>query len=243
MKLKNFILLIVFGWICLPVSYGFAGYDRTYDSRQFQYEITGEIQVKPDFALFPVTIATDAKTFDGSLKKAKDVFTGIETDLKQVDPTHFSLSPFDFERSPEQHKMLDAHISFFKREENTSKTQLYFYLRVQFTHDHSFWERAQLLATALDFLTKQIAGFEKDKTLDVHYGEVSLHVEQKEQYREQIIYSMYAKAKKFAEVVAAHEQVIPVIKEIRAGQTIRQEILNINNASLSLDADIIFQFE
>ncbi|MCP4695080.1 MAG: hypothetical protein GY859_44040 [Desulfobacterales bacterium] len=163
----------------------------------------------------------------------------LEKDVGRLDPTRFTITPANFDKSYEYSKF---SISFFGNDKTLSKTNLEFFLRIHFSDEHTFWERAKWIAEALDVLQRYGDEFKEDKMVEFHHGEMRLRVENKERYREQIVNTLYVKARRVADAIAAHENTTPAIKEMSCTQSIREEILNIHKASLSLDATILFEF-
>ncbi len=94
----------------------------------------------------------------------------------------------------------------------------------------------------MDFLNKHSVRYKQIDDVSFTYGDVIYHIDNVEQYREQIVNAIYQKAKKAADIVAKQEKKKPVIREVRYNQEIKQDILNLTKASLSLSAVIEFEF-
>ena len=64
-----------------------------------------------------------------------------------------------------------------------------------------------------------------------------------EQYRSDIIKSIYTKAQSMAKIVAQAEKVELRVDEVKFDQNIKTEVINFNRASLSINAQINFTFD
>jgi hypothetical protein len=227
-------------WAC---SVCYAGYGSSEGSsyHKFQYDIKGEIEIKPDYALFPFIVTVESKDFKSSLMKAKKIISEVEKKLKTLGKPNLSISSADFFEPHEYKKRI--YSSFFGEQKGKAKAQISSYFAIKFSEEDKFWDRAQYIASALDFLKGCKIKFEGADKIKFTYEEAVYHIENAEEYREKIVKSIYSKAKKAANIIAKQENKKPIIKEIKFDQMIIQEILNFNKASLSLDATIEFGFE
>ncbi len=229
-------------WL-IPVQSAHCGLG-SYKSRTPQtlrYDVSGEAMVKPDCALFPISLSAEAKSYQAGMTQAKGIFDELRKALKGQcgDKAAFYPASLDESRSYEKKRI---SVSFFKSEEKNVSVRFEFILKLGFDAEAGFWERAAAIAKALDFLNERVENSEAEPSIRLRYGEMRLEVEKREQYREAIVRAIYAKAKKVADVIAEQEKRQPVIQEIHFSQAIRQDILNLHQAALSLEADIAFGF-
>ena len=234
--------LIVYSVLFVSLTTGtpaFSGLDRSF-AETLQYDVTGILEVKPDSALFPVTLTAQGNNYVAALQRAQEIYRALEVAAQQTPGERLSVTPGNFDETREYEKV--SSLSFFGDEQNMIKTNMQFFLHITFTAQDDFWARAQFIAAALDLLNAQVKAFQAEHTVELRYGEMLLRVSNPEQYREQLMTTLYTRAKAMAQVVAAGERTTPVIKEITCAQTIEQHFLNIHQASLALTANIVFGF-
>ncbi|GBC61821.1 hypothetical protein DENIS_2783 [Desulfonema ishimotonii] len=237
---------IIFTVSCLLIisaSACFAGLNY-YEEKvhKFNYTVEGEIEIKPDKAVFPIILTIQGNSYADSLKNTQRITHQIISELKQLDNTVFTASPSDFFKQRDRGKTL-LDVSFWRNDENKPESKLIFNIYVNFKTDHTFWQRAEFLAEAHDFIDRFIKRYKEDETVSVYPEETYYEIDRIEQYREEIIRSIYEKAKTMADIIASEEKVNLDIRQVTFGQHIVKEILNFNRASLTINADIEFAFD
>ncbi|MBU2714188.1 SIMPL domain-containing protein, partial [Zooshikella harenae] len=207
----------------------------------FQYDIEGEIEVKPDVAYLPVTIQTMDKSYTTALSQSKTVLDKLFEELNALNEPSFSISPADFFKPKKYAKKID--ITFFDKREEDVNSNLNVYLIIDFAEKDSFWLKAKKIAVALDFMQGFSKNYESDDNITVTGKDIYYEVNNKEQYREKIVKIIYIKAKKVAELIGSSEKKKIAIKEAKFDQHIKEDIPDFNKARLSIGASIIFAFE
>ena len=246
--MKTLRLGIVLLILIIGSTYSYAGLESgsEYDSsikykHAFRYEMKGELEVKPNRAHFPVTVRTEASSYSVALNISQTVLNDLTKSLKDINEPSFSISPTDFFKPLDYSKKID--ISMFKNDDKTFTSNLNLFLTVNFAEEDDFWTRAGKIARALDFLEKFSKKFDKNDKISVHKEPEFYEIHNKENYREDIVNSIYAKAKKVADVIALKEGKKAVIKEVKFDQYIKEDISNFNRALLTIDANMEFVFE
>ncbi len=241
MKTVRVIAMAVFlVFISSPALAGL-GYSRE-KTINFDYKVVGEIEIKPDKAVFPITITTNGKSYIDSLGAIRDIINEMTKELKKLDHTIFTSSPSDFFKPYDKgRKFLD--VSFFSGERSRARSKLVFNIYVNFTRNHSFWQRAEFLAAAHDFIARFVIKYEKDEYATVSMEDVYYEIVNVEQYRDEIIRSIYKKAKIMADIISKEEKVKLEVRQVMFDQRIDKEILNFNRASLTINANLDFGYE
>jgi len=237
--MKTIILCItVFMGLVATSSFAGLGY---YEKKihKFQYEVEGEIIVKPNRAVIPVIINTSDISFEKSLIKARKILFSTAAGLKKLDSKNFSLSPADFFKPINKGKKI-LDVSFFGGEKNLKKTKLILYVNINFNDDHDFWARAELLSKAHDYLSKLKKNNNSKDDSSIYIEETFYEISDAEKYRAQIIESIYQKAKVTASIIENKEKIALEIKHITFDQHINKDIVNFNSASLTINANIEF---
>ena len=234
------ILLCFTAFIGLFVTSSFAGLDY-YEKQihKFKYEVEGEIIVKPNRAVIPVIIDTYDINFEKSLIKAHEILSSTEAELKKWDSKYFSLTPADFFKPASRGKKI-LDVSFFGGEKDRKKTKLILYININFSDDQDFWTRAKLLAKAHDYLSTLKTRYKSKDDSSIHIGELFYEIIDAENYRAQIIETIYQKAKVTSSIIERKEKIILEIKHITFDQHIKKDIINFNSASLTINANIQF---
>jgi len=223
-----------------PVFAGYGGYDEK--SHQLKYDVTGEIEVKPDKAIFPIVITVKEKTYNASLLQAKKIITEIEQALKKYDSQVFTFSSLDFYK-PEHRTRKSIDLTFFGRNNEVSTTKLVSYLSINFSSSHEFWERSKYVADALDFIRLHAMKYKEDEARSVSLEDAYYEISNIEQYRGTIVESIYSKARLMADIIAKQENLKPKIKFVSFNQRIQKTVINFSKASLTISAVIEYSFE
>jgi hypothetical protein len=239
--MKSFIaalgLFLVFSSVCFA---GWGSYSR--EPYKFTYEVEGEIEVKPDTAVLPLTITVSSKSYSESLKKVKTILDGIGKDVNAIDEKVYSTSPSDFFRSQENgRKILD--VSFFGGGDDASSAALVFNIFMAFDDGHDFWQRAEFIAKANDYVSSLSKKYEKNDAISVSPEKIYYEISDVERYRADIIKSIYSKAQAMAKIVADAEGVKLRVDEVKFDQRINKEFINFSRASLGINAQIDFTFD
>ena len=246
MKIGSQIVSLIFAIFVTSLAHGGFSSDSDYKSyhkykHNFQYEIEGEIEVKPNAAHLPVTVKTTDKSYTSALGQSQKVLDALTKELKQMDESSFSISPTDFFKPKQYSKKID--ISFFKKDDDKVISNLNLYITIAFSDDDSFWEKAKRIATAMDFLQSFSKKYDSNDDIIIFQEPIFYDVQNKEDYREQIIRSIYVKAKKVADIIGTSEQKKVTIKEAQFDQHIKEDIPDFSKALLSIKAYIAFSFE
>ncbi|NOY74951.1 MAG: hypothetical protein GXP32_04065 [Kiritimatiellaeota bacterium] len=223
-----------------------AGLLRSSGSRpalsQFNYDVIGEVVVKPTCALFPITLAAKSDSFASAVGKSKVVLIDLKKRLSGLGKSNFSISPTDCVRKKEYRKFIPVSFWGGRKKEKVS-VRLKLVLRVSFAEKDDFWTRAGFVAAALDFLKARRVEFKDNGDFDFSYGSVSYFVEDVEKHRERIVESIYSKAKTAADILAKSSKTKSVLRSVRVDQNITQRVENLDKAWLSLGAVIKFEFK
>jgi len=134
-------------------------------------------------------------------------------------------------------------VTFFGKDKDEASTNLTLCLTVKFEDKNDFWDRADSVAQALDFLDDFMKAHDRKENIALSREAMFYEVDNKEQFREEIVQIIYSKAKKVADVTDQNEGREPKVREVKFDQNIREDILNFNKALLSIDATMEFSFE
>lgn len=213
------------------------------DIYKFRYDVKGEINVRPDRAVFPVVITVKAGSYINSLERANQVVADLKSEARALNKDVFSISPADFSRKTKRTSKIN--LSFFGGDDNKYKatTKLVSFLVVNFTDQHDFSKRSEFIAESLDFVSDFKEKYKANEQVAVYLEDSFYEIANVEQYREKIVSSVYRKAKAMAETIGKHEKVSPKIKEVYFDQYISEEILSFNKAALSISAKIEYAFK
>ncbi len=215
---------------------------ESYAYHKLKYEINGEIEVKPDRAHFPLIVSARGETYQASLRNATRVLEQLKDALQQENKSHFIISPADFFESDKSLKRM-LKVTFFGKDKDEASTNLTLCLTVKFEDKNDFWDRADSVAQALDFLDDFMKAHDRKENIALSREAMFYEVDNKEQFREEIVQIIYSKAKKVADVIGQNEGREPKVREVKFDQNIREDILNFNKALLSIDATMEFSFE
>lgn len=241
MKYKNIVFIIVLSLLSVKPSFaGLGSYDKA--SHRLKYEVKGEMDVRPDKAVFPIVISIKDRSYAESLAQARNIISEIETALKKHDGKIFSLSSLDFYK-PDDRMRKSIDLSFFGRNDDMSKTKLVSYLSVSFNDEHAFWDRSKYVAQALDFVKGFSRKYKEDDNKSIFLEEVFYEINNVEQYRESIVKSVYKKARLMADIIAKQEKLKPKIKYVSFEQHIREDVINFSKANLTINAELEYTFE
>ncbi len=221
----------------------FAGLDyNEKNSHRFKYAVKGEINIKPDRAVFPVTVTVNSKSYVKSFEDASKLIAGFKLEIKKLNNKIFSISPSNFFKKRKYKKKFN--VSFFgDDDENIAKTRLIAFLIIKFEPNHNFQQRAQFIAESLDFINKFKTQHKNNKKVTIYQEDSFYEINNVERFREEIVSSVYNKAKNMAQIIGKHENITPTIKEVYFDQYINEDIINFNNASLSINAKIEYTFK
>lgn len=211
------------------------------ESHKFRYDVKGEITVRPDRAVFPVMITAKSKSYQQSLQLANQLLLDFKEDSKKLDNGVFSITSENFYRNNKRSKI---NLSFFgDGDDNRAATKLVAFLVVDFKDKHDFDARAKYIAEALDFIDGFSAKSRAADHVSVVVEDSFYEISDVEQYREQIVSSVYNKAKLMAGIIAKNEKMTPGIREVFFDQYIGEDIINFNKASLFINAKIEYGFK
>ncbi len=210
--------LFVFNSVCFA---GLGSYEG--DSYKFTYEIEGEIEVKPDTAVLPLIITVNSKSYSNALKKIKITVEKVQKDVNALNEKVFSMSPSDFYKPREYGKKL-IDVSFFGNGKNSLNAKLVFNIYIAFKDEHNFWKRAEFIAQANDFVLSLSKKFEKKDNISIASNKIYYEISNTEQYRSDIIKSIYSKAQDMANLVAKAEGVKLRVDEVKFDQHIKMEV-------------------
>lgn len=240
MKYK-IITLISFLFILNSVCFaGWSSYEG--ESYKFTYDVEGEIEVKPDTAVLPLIITVNSKSYSESLKKVRTMIDGIQKDVTALNEKVFSISPSDFYK-PEEYGKDSFDVSFFGGKDDSLHAKLVFNIYIAFNKEHDFWKRAEFIAKANDYASSLSKKFDKNDQISIEIEKIYYEISNIEQYRSEIIKSIYTKAQSMAKIVAQAEKVELRVDEVKFDQHIKTEVINFNRASLSINAQINFTFD
>lgn len=218
----------------------FAGFSsKEYASHTLKHEANGELEIKPDRAVFPVVFSVEEKTFTKALAMIRSMNDSLMQEAKNVDPDAVSVLPADFYKPGKGNKYSD--ISFFGGDKNDSNAKFTAYLNIHFKPQYDFWKRSALLAKALDFL-KNFAKKYKTDEVSIRHDNAFYEVDNIEQYRKKLLELIYKKARTMAETIAKQEKAKLKIKYVSFDQYISKEIINFNRMVLSIPARIEYTF-
>ncbi len=240
MKYKIFTFLFclfVFNSVCFA---GWSSYER--GSYKFTYDIEGEIEVKPDTAVIPLMITVNSKSYSNALKKIKTTVKKVQKDVKALDEKVFSISPSDFYKPQEYGKKL-IDVSFFGNGKDSLNAKLVFNIYIAFKDEHTFWKRAEFIAHANDFVLSLSEKFQKNDNISIASNKIYYEISNTEQYRSDIIKSIYSKAQDMANLVAKAESVKLRVDEVKFDQHIKMEVINFSRTCLNINAQINFTFD
>lgn len=237
--------LIVGTFLCLAAgSSSFAGYEssRWSDSHKFTYEVEGEIEVKPDVAVVPLIISVNSKSYSESLGQARQLLDGIKKGVAELGSSVFSATPSDFFKPQGGgRKLLD--VSFFGGGDEQLQAALVFNIYVTFKPEHDFWQRAEFMAKANDFVVDLEKKHKKSDKIVISPREIYYEIHDVEKYRLEIVKSIYSKAHQMSSIVAEAEGVNLRVDEVTFDQRINKEVINFSRASLRINSRIEFSFE
>ncbi|MCP4347592.1 MAG: hypothetical protein GY795_18970 [Desulfobacterales bacterium] len=224
-------------------SVGYAGWDSSYQSEsyKFTYEVEGEIEIKPDAAVLPLIITVRSVSYSESLKKLRQLLEGFSKNVKTLGEDVFSSTPSDFFKSQDSGRKLN--VSFFGGNNDKYRAKLVFNIYVTFKDEHNFWQRAEFMAKANDFVASSEKKFEKNDKISVSSENIYYEISDMERYRGDIIKSVYSKAQEMAKIVAEAEGVKLRVDEVAFDQRINKEVINFSRASLGINARIKFTFD
>lgn len=229
--------LFIFNSVCFA---GWGSYEK--DSYKFTYDIEGEIEVKPDTAVLPLIITVNSKSYSESLKKIKTLIKSVQKDVKTLNEKVFSMSPSDFYKPNEYgRKLMD--VSFFGNDKDSLNTKLVTNIYITFKDEYNFWKRAEFIAQANDFALSLSKKFDKNDKISISSKKIYYEISDTEQYRSDIIKSIYSKAQNMATVVAKAEGVKLRVDEVKFDQHIKMDVINFNRACLNINAQINFTFD
>lgn len=210
---------------------------------KFRYDVRGEIEVRPDRAVFPLIIKARAVSYERSLNAANQVVNQLDTEARKLDADKFSVDTNDYAR--ETRRRSKINLSFFGNDSDDKKratSRVVSYLVLYFSDADDFSRRATLVAKALDFINAFNSSYEDNRFISISSDEVFYEISDVEQYREQVVSSVYQKARNMAAVIGKQEKLKPVIKDVHFDQHITEEILSFNKAALSVGAKIEYRF-
>ncbi len=95
MKTATFLAIFFFLFLTTSTSFAGWGYSGKRDLK-FNYKVEGEIEIKPDKAIFPIIITTHGNSYIDSLNTTRNITNEITDELKKLDNTIFTSSPSDF---------------------------------------------------------------------------------------------------------------------------------------------------
>lgn len=210
-----------------------------YDSQTLKHEVEGELEVKPDRALYPLRITVDTRSYDNSLNKIESLHKTLETQVKALGES-FNVSPAAFYKPGTYRKK--SKLSFFSSDSASTSIRFVSYINVNFKQEHDFWTRARLIAKALDFI-ESFRKKNKSKTVSINHDDVVYEIDFIEQYRKKLIESIYKKAKNTAEIVAKQENASLQIKYVSFAQHIKKQSVSFNQTILTIPAVIEYSFK
>lgn len=137
-------------------------------SHQFRYEVKGEVNIKPDTAVFPVTITVESESYQQALQKAQQLAAEFKTSAGKLNRKFFTVSSADFFKRHQRGKKLSLSVSFFdSSSEEDASAKLVSVLSIGFKADQDFDQRAGLIAEALDFVRGFKKRYEKNDKISV----------------------------------------------------------------------------
>lgn len=213
---------------------------REEPARHYQYQIKGAVVVRPDKALFPLTISVQGKNYVQALAKANQVQQEIKKRLNKFDEKVYRLSPVNFYRQSVRGKRYTSISFFSKGRHNGPSASMLVNLVVRFTDRHSFQDRADMIARAYDFLNEVNGVYAEKKNMSVRTGSVQYGIDNVEKFRAMVVKQIYQRGKLMVDIVAKQEHAAAYIRKVHFSQDIQQNMHHFNKATLSIDAKIEF---
>ena len=197
--------------------------------------------MKPDMAVYPITITMTSKTHSDALEKLKKTIDFVRKDIENLGVDVFSSKLSDFYKKDGYRKKVQA-LKFFGVKDNKTQASLVLNLYVSFAQKNNFWTRASYIAKANDFIISLQNKFKGNENILIGTHKHHYRISNIEQYRKAIINSIYSKAQAMANIIADFEGVKLKIDKVKFGQKIQKSIIDFNNAKLTIQSEINFKF-